>query len=176
MQRTLTLLGAALISLMILAGCDQKPGVTIGVVDEAAVFQKNQAASKAMAYLQELGAPLQEKAEAAYKQMQKEQTEENVAAYKAAMGELQNVMRGEERRLVELIDAKLNEVLDTYREQKGLTVILSKESVVSASSTIDVTDDVVAAMNAVEIDFTPPAKAAAEKEEPAGNETKEGKE
>ena len=70
--------------------------------------QSNQAAAKAMKYLQELGAPMQKKAEDAYKKMQEEQNEENVAAYKAAMAELQQVMNGEQQRIVALIDGRNN--------------------------------------------------------------------
>lgn len=161
MKRSIMLLSAALLSLALLAGCNEKaPSITIGVVDEAAAFQKNQLASKAMAYLQELGAPMQAKAEAAYKAMQENQTPENEAAYKAAMGELQQVMNGEQQRVVALVDAKFNEILDTYRQEKGLTVILSKESVISSADTVDITDDIVAAMDSIELDLTAPAPAA----------------
>ena len=172
MKRIITLLCAVALGLMLLTGCNQQqePGITIGVVDEAAAFQKNQAAAKAMTYLQELGAPLQKKAEAAYKAMQAEQNEANVAAYKAAMGELQGVMNGEQQRIVGLIDAKFNEVLNTYRAEKGLTLILSKESVISSAQTVDITDDIVAAMDKLELDFSKPQAPAAEEAKP---ETKE---
>ncbi|MDC0336179.1 OmpH family outer membrane protein [Pseudodesulfovibrio sp.] len=159
MKRMTFILSAALLGFMLLAGCNQQAGITVGVVDEAAAFKDNKAAASAMTYLQELGAPLQKKAEEAYKTMQAEQTEENVAAYKAAMGELQNVMNGEQQRVVALIDAKFNEVLDTYRQEKGLTLILSKESVISSANTVDITADIVAAMDAIELDLTAPAPA-----------------
>jgi len=157
MKRIITLLCIAALGLMLLTGCNkQEAGITIGVVDEAAAFQKNQAAAKAMSYLQELGAPLQKKAEEAYKAMQAEQNEANVAAYKTAMGELQGVMNGEQQRIVGLIDAKFNEVLEAYRVEKGLTLILSKESVISSAQTVDITDDIVAAMDKLELDFAKP--------------------
>ncbi|WP_319469430.1 OmpH family outer membrane protein [uncultured Pseudodesulfovibrio sp.] len=169
MKRIIALLGTALLGLTLLVGCNQQTNqITIGVVDEAAAFKDNQAAAAAMAYLQEIGAPLQKKAEAAYKAMQADQNEETVGAYKAAMGELQNTMNGEQQRIVALIDAKFNEVLDTYREEKGLTVILSKESVISSAPTVDITADIVSAMNAIELDLapkTPKAEAPAKPEE-----------
>jgi len=162
MKRIITLLCAALLGLMLLAGCEPQAGVKIGVVDEAAAFKDNKAATAAMAYLQELGAPLQKKAEEAYKAMQEEQSEGNVAAYKLAMGELQNTMNGEQQRIVALIDQKFNETLDAYRTEKGLTLILSKESVISSADTVDITSDIVAAMDSIELDFTAPAKTDAE--------------
>lgn len=163
MKKIIVLLTATVLGVMLLAGCNQQqPGVTIGVVDEAAAFKDNKAAAKAMTYLQELGAPLQKKAEEAYKKMQAEQNEENVAAYKQAMGELQNVMNGEQQRIVALIDAKFSEVLNAYRAEKGLTLILSKESVISSAETVDITADIVAAMDSIELDLTPAPKAEGE--------------
>ncbi len=177
MKRTIALLGAALLGLTLLVGCNQPaPQNTIGVVDEAAAFKDNKAAAAAMTYLQELGAPLQKKAEAAYKAMQAEQNEANVTAYKNAMGELQNVMNGEQQRIVALIDAKFNEVLNAYRTEKGLTIILSKESVISSADTVDITADIVAAMNAIELDLTPPAAPAPEAVAPEAPAKKEGEE
>lgn len=177
MKRTFALLGAALLTFALLTGCNQQSsgGVTIGVVDEAAAFKDNKAAASAMKYLQDLGAPLQKKAEAAYKTMQAEQSDENVAAYKKAMGELQMVMNGEQQRVVALIDAKFNEVLENYRKEKGLTLILSKQSVIASADTVDVTADIVAAMDKVELALTPPA-APAKAEDKAADKTDEKKE
>jgi len=169
MKRTFALLGGALLALTLLVGCNQPSnGVTIGVVDEAAAFKDNKAAAKAMKYLQDLGAPLQKKAEEAYKAMQQEQNEANVAAYKKAMGELQMVMNGEQQRVVALIDAKFNQVLEDYRKEKGLTLIMSKQGVIASDKAVDITADIVAAMDKVDIDLTPPqAPAAPAAEAPA---------
>tara|TARA_Y100001954_G_scaffold239100_1_gene311064 strand:- start:25461 stop:26009 length:549 start_codon:yes stop_codon:yes gene_type:complete len=158
MKRIITLLGTTLLGLMLLTGCNQQqePGVTIGVVDEAAAFQNNKVASQAMEYLKQLGEPMQAKAEAAYNAMQEDQTEENVAAYKKAMGELQQSMQGEQQRVVALVDAKFREALETYRKDNGLTVILSKGSVLSSGETVDITADIVAAMDAMTVDFELP--------------------
>ncbi|WFS62546.1 OmpH family outer membrane protein [Pseudodesulfovibrio thermohalotolerans] len=139
-----------------LSACNQEPSVKIGVVDEAAAFKDNKLATEAMAHLQEMGKPLQEKAEAAYKAMQADQTEETVAAYKLAMGELQNTMTAEQQRVVGLVDAKFNEVLDNYRKEKGLTLILSRQAIIASSETVDITKDIVAAMDKVQVDFTRP--------------------
>lgn len=144
-----------------LSACNQEPSVKIGIVDEAAAFKDNKVATEAMAYLQEMGKPLQEKAEAAYKTMQENQNEETVAAYKLAMGELQNTMTAEQQRIVALVDGKFNEVLESYRNEKGLTLILSKQSVISSSESVDITQDIVNAMNNIQIDFSRPEPAAA---------------
>ena len=160
MKKTIALFAAATLALILLAGCNrQEEGIKIGIVDEAAAFKDNKVAKDAMAYLQELGAPLQAEAETAYKAMQENQNEETVAAYKLAMGKLQNVMNGEQQRIVALVDAKFNEVLEAYRAEKGLTLILSRQAVISASDAVDITGDIIAAMDGVTLDFTPPAQA-----------------
>jgi outer membrane protein len=155
MKRILPLLFVAILALG-LSACNQEPSVKIGVVDEAAAFKENKLATEAMAHLQEMGKPLQKKAEAAYKAMQANQTEKTVAAYKLAMGELQNTMNAEQQRIVALVDAKFNEILETYRKEKGLSLILSKQAVIASSDAVDITKDIEAAMNKVSMDFTLP--------------------
>lgn len=166
MKRILPLLFVAVLALG-LSACNQEPSVKIGVVDEAAAFKDNKLATEAMAHLQEMGKPLQDKAETAYKAMQADQTEENVAAYKLAMGELQNTMTAEQQRIVGMVDAKFNEVLDTYRKEKGLSLILSKQAVIASDDAVDITKDIVAAMNKVTMDFSLPEAPKAEAPAPA---------
>jgi outer membrane protein len=174
MKRILPLLFVALLALG-LSACNQEQPIKIGVVDEAAAFKENKLATEAMAHLQEMGKPLQQKAEAAYKAMQANQTEETVAAYKLAMGELQNTMNAEQQRIVALVDAKFNEILENYRKEKGLALILSKQAVIASSDAVDITKDIEAAMNNVTMDFSvpeaPKAEApAAEKAAPAAED------
>jgi len=155
MKRILPLLCIALLTLA-LSACNQEPSVKIGVVDEAAAFKDNKVTTEAMTYLKEMGKPLQDKAEAAYKKMQANQNEETVAAYKLAMGELQTTMNAEQQRIVAMVDAKFNEVLEQYRQDKKLTLILNKQSVIASDKTVDVTKDIIAVMNTISIDFTKP--------------------
>ncbi|EGB15046.1 outer membrane chaperone Skp (OmpH) [Pseudodesulfovibrio mercurii] len=169
MKRILPLLFVALLALG-LSACNQEPSAKIGIVDEAAAFKDNKLATEAMAHLQEMGKPLQEKAEAAYKAMQANQTEETVAAYKLAMGELQNTMTAEQQRIVGMVDAKFNEVLETYRKEKGLTAILSKQAVIASDDAVDITKDIVAAMNKVTMDFSLPEAPKAEAPAPAAEQ------
>jgi len=161
MKRTITLLLAAILCLGLVACNQQEASVKIGIVDEAAAFKDNKIAQKAMEYLKEVGTPLQTKAEAAYKAMQENQTEETVAAYKLTMGELQTTMGAEQQRVVAMVEKEFSKALEAYRAEKGLTVILSKQSVIAASDTVDITSDIVGAMDTVTVDFTKPEAPAA---------------
>lgn len=164
MKRMITLLLAATLCLGLMACNQQEASVKIGVVDEAAAFKDNKVAQSAMEYLKEVGTPLQTKAETAYKAMQENQTEETVAAYKLAMGELQNTMGTEQQRVVGLVEKEFSNALEAYRAEKGLEVILSKQSVIASSDTVDITSDIVAAMDGVTVDFTKPEAPAAPEE------------
>ena len=161
MKRMITLTLAAILCLGLVACNQQEASVKIGIVDEAAAFKDNKVAQQAMEYLKEVGTPLQTKAEAAYKAMQENQTEETVAAYKLAMGELQTTMGGEQQRVVAMVENEFSKALEAYRAEKGLTVILSKQSVIAASDAVDITGDIVTAMEAITVDFTKPEAPAA---------------
>jgi outer membrane protein len=156
MKRILPLLFVAILALG-LSACNQEP--KIGVVDEAAAFKENKLATEA---------------KAAYKAMQANQTKETVAAYKLAMGELQNTMNAEQQRVVAMVDAKFNEILENYRKEKGLSLILSKQAVIASSDAVDITKDVEEAMNKVTMDFSLPEKPKTEApkaEAPAADKT-----
>jgi len=171
MKKTIALLCSLALTLVLAVGCNQQQEtIKIGIVDEAAAFKDNKLAKDAMAYLQEVGAPLQAEAEAAYKAMQDNQNEETVAAYKLAMGKLQSLMNEEQQRIVALVDAKFNETLEKYRAEKGLTLIMSKQAVISVSESIDITNDIVTAMDAITMDFAKVDEAPAS--EAAAGETK----
>lgn len=145
----------ALALLISLAACNQQqaPTQTIGVVDETVAFQKNSATTEAMAYLQKKGEALQAEAQQAYEAVQKEESEENVAAYKQAMGKLQQTMGAEQKRIFGMLNDEFVKVLDDYRQEKGLDIILPKQSTLSFGDAIDVTDEVVERMNTIKIDF-----------------------
>jgi outer membrane protein len=90
------------------------------------------------------------------------------------MGELQNTMNAEQQRVVALVDAKFNEVLENYRKEKGLALILSKQAVIASSETVDITKDIKDAMDNVSMDFSvpeaPKAEAPAAEEAPKAAE------
>lgn len=149
----------AIALLVSLAACNQQaPAQKIGVVDETVAFQKNSATTEAMAYLQKKGEALQAEAREAYEAVQQEETEENVAAYKQAMGKLQQTMGAEQKRIFGLLNEEFVKVLDDYRQEKGLDVIIPKQSTLSFGAALDVTDEVVERMDKIQIDFSAKAE------------------
>ncbi|WP_147819753.1 OmpH family outer membrane protein [Salidesulfovibrio onnuriiensis] len=135
-----------------LAACNAQ-GPAIGVLDEAAAFRDNNAAKAAMDFLQERSAPLQAEAEAAYKAMQAEENEDTTNAYREAMTKLKTVMGAEQQRVVSMLSEEFNKVIDEYRTAKGLSLVVNKQSVLSMDESVDITKDVIEAMNKLNLDF-----------------------
>ncbi len=157
MKRTIISLCLTMTCLMVLAACNQQ-APSIGVLDEAAAFRDNQAAKAAMEFLKQKSAPLQAEAEKAYKAMQAEENEKTSAAYREAMGKLQSVMSAEQQRVVAMLSEKFNKVIDDYRASKGLTLVVDKKSVLSMDDSVEVTQDIIDAMDKLELDFAAKAE------------------
>ncbi|WP_243544914.1 OmpH family outer membrane protein [Pseudodesulfovibrio tunisiensis] len=175
MKRHVAACLAALLCLSLLAGCNQPSESTkVAVIDETAAFQKNKASMSAMEHLQKIGAPLQQEAEAAYKAMQDNQNEDTVKAYKEAMSRFQTALNAEQQRVITLLSQEFDRVLEKYRAEKGYALILSKQAVPSFDKTVDITDEIVAEMDKLNIDLTmpeAPKAAATENAEQAQPET-----
>lgn len=159
MKRILPAL-CALTLLLALTACNQQGSADnkIGVVDETVAFQKNDATNKAMAFLQKKGEAMQAEARKAYEAMQKDNNEETVAAYKEAMGKLQQAMGMEQQRIFGLLNDAFTKVIDEYRTEKGFSIILPKQSTLSMDDSVDVTEEVTERMNKIDIDFTKKAE------------------
>lgn len=157
---------------MMLAACNLQ-GPSIGILDEATAFRDNNAAKAAMEYLQAKGAPLQEKAEQAYKVLEGEENEKNANAYREAMGELKTVMGAEQQRIVAMLSEEFNKTIEEYRKSKGLVMVVNKNSVLSFDESVDVTQDIIAEMNKLDLDF---AAAVEVSENPAEEQDKAAEE
>ncbi|KAB1441682.1 OmpH family outer membrane protein [Pseudodesulfovibrio senegalensis] len=169
MKRILISLSSVLACLMILAACNQQ-GPSVGVLDEAQAFRDNPAAAAAMEFLKQKSEPLQKEAETAYKAMQENKNDDTEAAYREAMGKLQSVMGAEQQRVVGLLNAEFERVIQDYRKSKGLALIVARKSVLDADDAIDITKDIVAEMGKVKIDFAAKAEV---KETPAPEKAEE---
>ncbi|WP_018125876.1 OmpH family outer membrane protein [Desulfovibrio oxyclinae] len=146
----------ALVLLLGLTACNQQQkadSLKIGVVDETVAFQSNSATSEAMAYLQKKGEGLQAEAREAYEAMQADENQETTARYKQAMGKLQQSMGKEQQRIFGKLNDAFVKELEAYRQEKGLDIILPKQSALSMSPELDVTEEVTERMNKVQIDF-----------------------
>ena len=176
MKRTSAIAACLLVVFAALAGCNQQAGPAIGVIDLERAYQSNKATAAIMQHLETMQAPLAEKVNKALEAMKQDQNDETVKAYNDTMTEAQGILQNEQQRLVPILNKAFNKVLEDYRVEHGLSVILNKQMVAASAADVDVTDAVIAAMDKVELDLGAPAPAPAPAPEAAQPEQGEAKE
>lgn len=143
-----------------LVGCNS--GNKIAVVDGAKVFRESKPGQEAMNYLRDKSTELQAEAKAAQDKVQAKQTQENAAAFQEAVTRYQTTMGSEQQRVVGLLQDQFNKILEKYRKDNKVDVILAKDVVLSYDEASDITNKIIEEINKVSIDLKAPAEAAAE--------------
>lgn len=161
------LLLAALVS--VLAACGNNTS-KIAVVDGAKVFRESKPGQEAMAYLRTKSTELQAEAKAAQEKVQAKQTQENAAAFQEAVTKYQTTMGAEQQRVVGLLQEQFNKILEKYRKDNKVDVILAKDVVLSYDEAADITNKIIEEINKASIDLNAKPVAPADKAEakPAG--------
>lgn len=173
MKRTIPALLLALFAMVALTACNQpaapKAKGGIALVDPGQVFEQSAPGKAAMEYLKETGASMEAEIKAAQEALQKEENDENKAAFQSAVAKYQSTMGSEQQRVVKLLNGRFNEVLETYRDANGLDAILPKELALTAGPGVDATEAIIAEMDKLTIDYTA-TEAEKAATAPAGNE------
>lgn len=145
----------------VLVGCNDTSN-KIAVVDGAKVFRESKPGQEAMAYLRDKSTELQAEAKAAQDKVQAKQTQENAAAFQEAVTKYQTTMGAEQQRVVGLLQDQFNKILEKYRKDNKVDVILAKDVVLSYDETSDITNKIIEEINKASIDLkAQPAPAAA---------------
>ncbi|MDR3641710.1 MAG: OmpH family outer membrane protein [Humidesulfovibrio sp.] len=172
------LLLAALVS--VLAACNNNSNKIV-VVDGAKVFRESKPGQEAMAYLRTKSTDLQAEAKAAQAKVQAKQSQENAAAFQEAVTKYQTTMGAEQQRVVGLLQDQFNKILEKYRKDNKVDVILAKDVVLSYDEASDITNKIVEEMNKTTIDLNakpeakPEDKDGAKAEAPKTDATVEAK-
>lgn len=143
-----------------LVGCNS--GNKIAVVDGAKVFRESKPGQEAMNYLRDKSTELQAEAKAAQDKVQARQTQENAAAFQEAVTRYQTTMGSEQQRVVGLLQDQFNKILEKYRKDNKVDVVLAKDVVLSYDEASDITNKIIEEINKVSIDLKAPAEAPAE--------------
>ncbi|MGE4263839.1 MAG: OmpH family outer membrane protein [Desulfovibrio sp.] len=144
----------------VLVGCNDTSN-KIAVVDGAKVFRESKPGQEAMAYLRDKSTELQAEAKAAQDKVQAKQTQENAAAFQEAVTKYQTTMGAEQQRVVGLLQDQFNKILEKYRKDNKVDVILAKDVVLSYEETSDITNKIIEEINKASIDLKAPAAPAA---------------
>jgi outer membrane protein len=156
------LLLAALVS--VLAACGNNNN-KVAVVDGAKVFRESKPGQEAMAYLRTKSTELQAEAKAAQEKVQAKQSQENAAAFQEAVTKYQTTMGAEQQRVVGLLQEQFNKILDKYRKDNKLDVILAKDVVLSFEESADITNKIIEEINKTAIDLNAKPAVPADKAE-----------
>lgn len=141
-----------------LVGCNDATN-KIAVVDGAKVFRESKPGQEAMAYLRDKSTELQAEAKAAQDKVQAKQTQENAAAFQEAVTKYQTTMGAEQQRVVGLLQDQFNKILEKYRKDNKVDVVLAKDVVLSYDEASDITNKIIEEVNKATIDLKAPAAA-----------------
>jgi len=145
---------------LVLAACNNAP--KIAVVDGAKVFRESKPGQDAMAFLRDKNNELQADAKAAQEKVQAKQSQENAAAFQEAVTKYQSTMASEQQRVVGLLQEQFNKILEKYRKDNKVDVIIAKDVALSYDEANDITNKVIEEINKASIDLkAKPAVAAA---------------
>lgn len=135
----------------LLAACNNSPKIV--VVDGAKVFRESKPGQDAMAYLRTKSTDLQAEAKAAQEKVQAKQTQENAAAFQEAVTKYQTTMGAEQQRVVGLLQENFNKLLDKYRKDNKVDVVIAKDVVLSSDEATDITNKIIEEFNKTTIDL-----------------------
>ena len=161
-----------------LVGCNQEmksdSSAKVAVVDPAKVFQDSQPGKDGMAYLEKVSAEVQQK----FKDLQKEAAESkgqdpaSVNDLQAQVAKIQERVSAEQQMVVTKLNDLFQKVLEQYRKENGVSLVIPAEQALSFDESADATAAIVAIMNKENVTFESPAMDDAKKMEPADKTVK----
>ncbi len=132
----------------------------IGIVNTAQLYEKSDGAKKGMERLEKVQADaiarletMQAELAAAQEAKDEAKVKELEASLQENLYKMQAVLTAEQEKVVGVLQKVMDEVMQAYRQEKGLTAILAHETVLTFDSAADVTEDIIKALNAKTIDF-----------------------
>lgn len=151
--------------------------MAIAFIDSNAVYRESKPGIEGMDMLGVKSEALRAKLDALSAKVDEARAGEDEEAAAAAEQAFQEVlnssqaeMRAEQERVVNLLGEHYEKVLAQYRQEHGIQAVLPLESALSIDDALNITDEVIAALNTVEIDLTAPAAPAETPAEPENGE------
>ncbi len=142
----------------LLSACVQPEPSTpaVGVLDTARVFRDSALGKAGVKYLQDVQTELQAELDAAQKQLQEKPNDE---ALQAKVQEIfmnaQQRHNAENQQVITLVNDALLRTVNAYRVQKKLLLVVGSEAALSYDASVDVTADVIAALDKEKVEFKP---------------------
>ena len=164
-RKYLTLL--LLPALALLAACNDNGGTagasgSVALIDQNRLYMESQTGKKGMEMLQGMSGDMQSQLQSMQEEMSKEGTEqekqERSRRFQQTLSAAQAKMGAEQTRIVGILQENVTAVLDEFRKERGIAVVLPVENALSYDKSLDITDDVIAALDKRSIDLSKPAE------------------
>lgn len=170
----------ALAFCLALPACDGGPAdqPKFAVVDVARLMRDSEPGKAGVKFIESQQTGLQEKLDKIQDRLEKNPEDQAaMSELQKTYAEAQQTMQAESANVANLVYDLIQRALNSYRAQKGYPFIVTAEALAAYDPKIDVTDEVMAAVNKEKIEFKPAPKPAAalenEKPEAAGAEKPE---
>lgn len=144
------------LTLLLASGLMGCVGGKVGVVNPARLFQDSDSGKAGIEHLKLMETAMQEQLVTAQGVIEKSPGDEALRArFQQVFMGYQQVVGAEQQKVVEGINEQIQATLEAYRKQKGMTVILNGESVLTYAPEADVTDAIITEMNGKPLSFAP---------------------
>ncbi len=127
----------------------------VGVVDTARVYADSKAGIEGGNYLESVQLGMQDELIALQESMQENPTEASIALFQEKYAAFQERINLEQEQVVTKLNAALQEAMDSYRQERGLEVLIPAEAVMSMSASADVTQDIIAVLDKMPVEYVP---------------------
>ncbi len=148
-----------ILTVCLLSACNQPAPpaaepTKIGVIDTARVFRESEPAKAGVKFLESIQTEMQGQLTQLQEKMQNDP--ENVALQQEIQtmyGEFQQRIGAEEQNVVNLLQDSMQRSIDALRMSKNIDIIVGAEVALSYSQALSLTDEIIAEMNKVKIEF-----------------------
>ncbi|WP_461210273.1 OmpH family outer membrane protein [Desulfocurvus sp. DL9XJH121] len=147
---------AALAATLLLAACQQQGGAKIAVIDPSEVFKACEVCKKGGEYLKAKSEAMRAELTALQAAAKGGEDKEASAKFQERYTVMQNDLMGEQTRIAGLLNDAFTKVVKEYREKNGVSLVLSREDVLSMDDSADITAAVIKAMDTAAIDLALP--------------------
>ena len=128
----------------------------IAVVSPSRLFQESDSGKAGIEHLKNLEAAMQAQVQVAQDMLEKSPTDDALRTrFQLTFAGYQQLANDEQQKVISKINEVMRSSLDTYRNQKGYTAIISSEGLMSFDPKADVTSDIIAEMNRTPVSFEP---------------------
>jgi len=150
-MKATTLILSLCMLVLSMVGCTS---AKVGVVQPERLFQDSASGQAGIEHLRQIEKGLQEQLAIAQKYIEKDPKNESLRAYLQTVFQgYQQAVAAEQQSVMESVNTQMETALTTLREEDGYAVLLNAEITLSTAQDADVTEAVLAEMNANPLTF-----------------------